>query len=150
MSENVPVVVAEVPVMSDDDVLVYTQGLRKTLITEMTKDGMPGEKGDRMVLLAALGDMDRSALGNKKIGAKERAGQADRQAALLIAAMTGQLGNKSPFEIVPEAGQAEGQIPELDVSGLQELTLAPGETEIGLSTIGFEDFMTKVESEQSK
>lgn len=148
MSENLPANVAEQQVMSDDDVLFYTQGVRKSLVHEMTKDGLPAEKGDRMVLLAALGDMDRSALGNKKIGAKERAGQADRQAAMLIAAMTGQLGNKSPFEVAPASNQPLGRAPVLDESGLQELTLAPGETEIGLANVGFDEFMSKVESQQ--
>lgn len=145
MSENQQLVNRDDVMETDDDRMAFTQGIRKRLINDMTANGMPSEKGDRMVLLAALGDMDRTALANKKIGSQERQGAADRQAAFIIQKLANQNFNTpsgSPFEKPTIEGEYTRVLPELDVSGLPELTLAPGETQIGIATRNFEEFMS--------
>lgn len=149
MSDDVSSLPAPVEGMGDDDVLSFTQRHRKNLVDEITREGLPKDKGDRIVLLTALGDMDRTALGNKKIGSKEKTSMADRMAALAIAKIAGQFGGQSPFEAQP--GTAASVAPRrgpvtLKDDGLGELTLAPGETEVGVSDIGFDEFMSMMET----
>lgn len=148
MSEQ-EVVPADGAEMSDEQVVSFTQGVRKKLITTITAGGdrMPTDKGEQMVLLAALGDMDRTALGKMKIGAKERQGAADRDAAMAIAHLTTKFGGRNPFE---QGNVIEGQAtrvggPELDTAGLPTLELVDGETDQGISTQNYEEFMGKME-----
>jgi hypothetical protein len=141
--------------MSDEQVVSFTQGVRKKLITTITAGGdrMPTDKGEQMVLLAALGDMDRTALGKMKIGAKERQGAADRDAAMAIAHLTTKFGGRNPFE---QGNLIEGEsvrvaTPELDTTDLPALVLVDGETDQGISTQNYEEFMGSMEgSEGSK
>lgn len=141
--------------MSDDQIVDFTQGVRKQLVDDMTERGtaMPKEKGDRIVLLAALADMDRTAVAKMKIGSKERQGAADREAALIAARLHSQYGSKSPFAIqrssddedVIDGEYAEIRAPELDTTALPALEIKPGETDIGISTTNYEQFMGKME-----
>jgi hypothetical protein len=144
VSENVPQTLASDALLSDDSVLAFTQAKRKEMVDQMTQGGIPTDNKDRALLLMAMGDMDRSALGNKKIGAKERSGQADRAAALIIASLGKQLGGNSPFQALPGSDRV-GTIPTLDNHNYGELTLAPGETDVGIAEIGFDEFMAKME-----
>ena len=146
MSENQQLVPENEVLESDDDRMAFTQGIRKKLINEMTGHGtnMPTDKGDRMVLLAALGDMDRTALANKKIGSQERMGAADRQAALLIQRLANTGFNTpsgSPFERPVIEGEFTEVKVELDDSSLPQLELVPGETDIGIAQRGYDEFM---------
>lgn len=151
MSENLPATAVPAQAMSDEDILAFTQAQRANIVREMTLNGVPADKGEKIVLLTALGDMDRTALGKLKIGSKERQGAADRAAAAAIAKVFSTLGGRSPFEIQPGQDLPQRQIPlELDESELTELTLAPGETDVGISEVKFEDFMTGVEQRMGK
>jgi hypothetical protein len=146
MSEHQHLVPHEDAMESDDDRMAFTQGIRKKLINEMTAHGtqIPADKGEKMVLLAALGDMDKTALANKKIGSQERMGAADRQAALLIQRLSTTGFNTpsgSPFERPVIDGQCERVDLELDTTSLPALELVPGETDVGIATRNFDEFM---------
>lgn len=153
MSEN-EIVPTDGAAMSDEQIVSYTQGVRKRMVDEMTTSGIPSDKGDRMVLLAALGDMDRTAVAKMKIGSKERQGQADREAALIAERLRAQYGSKPPFlakapedddDGIIDGEYSEVKIPQLDTTDLPALELKPGETDVGISTMNYEEFMGKME-----
>ncbi len=148
MSDNqTPVSIVE----TDDDRMAFTQRVRRQLIEEMISNGMPADKADRMVLLAALDGMDRTSIANKKIGSQERQGAADRQAAILIAEMTRRFSLEgSPLEAANHRGDIiEERAIQLDTSRLPPLVLAPGETDVGISTRNYEEFMRDVDGENT-
>lgn len=139
--------------LTDDDLLRFTQRTRKRLIDDMTKGDMPSDNKDRMVLLTALADMDRTALGNKKIGAAEQIAESDRIAAQAIARMNRMFGNNDNFAIAEEIPDyIEGvsrriQGPELDLELVPDITVAPGEMDQGLSAMTYDEFMKHMDGE---
>lgn len=135
------------PLGGDDDHIHYTQTLRHRLIHDMTMQGekLPDDAKERALLLQAMADMDRTALANKKIGSKERTAAKDREAAELLARMVGRLGFKSPFESHDTIDGECREVPALKAGDLPAIELVPGETDIGISTVGYDEFMSKME-----
>jgi len=132
------------PAMTDEEALAYTQGKRRQLIDTVTADGWPEEKGDRMVLLAALDGMDRQSINKMRIGSQERQGAEDRKVQLAIAALTNpDNGHVLPHQRVIE-GTARRVVPELDETDLPPLELAPGEIEVGIANRGYDQFKKDV------
>ena len=72
---------------TDDKDLDYTRQMRKRIVEDMTKDKLPTDNKDRMVLLAVLDGMDRAALANKRIKSEEGNNNAKAIAAETIAMM---------------------------------------------------------------
>jgi hypothetical protein len=127
--------------MSDDDILHRNQGMRRRFVDHLTQNGFPEDAKDRYILLTALGDMDRTALANKKIGATERQGAEDRKAAIIAARITATFGSRNPFE-----SQIPGHnVPLLDTTLLEPVTLAHGETEIGTAVETHDEFMARMD-----
>lgn len=134
--------------MSDEQIVAFTQGKRRELVDDMTKGGIPTDKGDRLVLLTALGDMDRTAVAKMKIGSKERQGAQDREVALITAKLISQFGNKSPFERAPDDQTVRRlPAPELDDTDGAPLIVLEGETEVGLANIDYHEFMDRMDAE---
>lgn len=133
--ENLP---SAVEGMTDDDLMKFTQGTRKRFIEHITLKGFPEDTKEQAILLAALSDMDRTALGNKRIGANERQAAADALVARAISQITDQFGSRNPFE-----GERRGEIPVYDPTKLPEASPVPGETDIGLSEQTYKDMASK-------
>jgi hypothetical protein len=121
---------------SDDDILAYTCKIRKQLVTSMIKSGMPGDTKEQAILLTALADMDRTALGKKKIKSDEgvsgaRVAAAATLAQLFMEPRLKQLGQAKPGEV--------GVIPKLAEHVLMpELVL--GELDEHAGTLNYETF----------
>lgn len=128
--------------MNDDHILRYTQRKRRAFVEKITEGGFPEDAKDRTVMLAALADMDRAALGNKRIGANERLAAADALVAHAISELSNKFGSVNPFE----GGQTlEGAVQHPDPSRLPNVTPVPGETDIGLSNETFETLVSRFE-----
>lgn len=133
------------PALDDDGVLEFTQKKRMELVGAMTEGGtMPTDKGDRMVLLAALGDMDKQALVKKKIGSDERGAAEDRRVAAMIAAMSNHFGSTSPFE-APADKRRLSDAPVLNTIDMEPLQTVPGETAQGIEYENSDSFMARME-----
>lgn len=132
---------------TEDQHLEFTQLIRHRLIRNLTGNGqnMPNDPKDQIILLSTLDGLDRQAVNIKKIGAKERAGAADREAARIIALINAQHGNTDPFARQPLEGESQRILPAptLDETGLPPLELVEGETAVGLATETFESFKQK-------
>lgn len=129
--------------INDDWILRYTQRKRREFVEEITNDGFPVERGDQAVMLTALSDMDRAALGNKRIGANERLAAADALVAQAINTLSNRFGSENPFE--GGGGQSSSATP--DVGRLPEANAVPGETDIGISNETFETLVAKFEND---
>lgn len=135
------------PFQTDDERMAYTQNIRKRLVVKMTASGIPEDKGEKAVLLTALADIDRAALGNKRIAAASKDSHEDRQAAMIIAALSAvryPTPSGSPFEAPIIEGQFR-ELPPLNESNLPALVLVPGETDIGNTTRTYDEFMADTE-----
>jgi hypothetical protein len=125
------------PIDSDDDVLAYTCGIRQQLVASMVKGGMPADTKEQMVLLSALADMDRTALGKKKIKSDEGVNGARVTAAATLAQLfmdprLKQLGHARAGEV--------GTIPVLG-EHVEMPALVQGELDDYTGAMSYETFM---------
>lgn len=125
----------------DDDVIGYTQRMRKELVDHLVGDGMPSKARDVEVLLSTLDSMSSVAATNKKIGVSEQQAGADILIGQAMQRISEQYGNKNPFM----NSTKPIQIPTLDESKIPDPELVPGETEIGISTENYDTFIEKIE-----
>lgn len=143
---------SEMMALTDDDILRFTQATRKKLVDSIVQDGLPTDNKDRVVLLTALADMDRTALGNKKIGAAESIAEADRIAASAIAQINRQMAVHDPFARGASSALLEGDYtyvsgPEADDRQLPILGDVELESEQGLSTMNYDQFTKMMDGE---
>lgn len=125
-----------VPELTDDDIMRFTQGTRKRFIDKIIDKGFPADEDGQRILLSALSDMDRTALGNKRIGANEKQSAADVLVAKAITELSSRFGSSNPFE-----GNKEPIEMVVDATLLPEANPVPGETDIGVSTADYDSFM---------
>lgn len=126
--------------MTEDEVLHYTQGIRKDLVDDIIKEGVPTDNETRYALLTTLGDMDKQAMGNKKIAASLVGSESDRLVANALVMLGQQLQGKNPYE--KDIG---GDIPTVDFTMLPSADLVPGEDEQGISSEKYDEFMGRME-----
>lgn len=120
--------------LDDNAILSFTQRKRQELLNHLLEDGQyPDDTKTQTVLLTTLADMDRTALGNKRIQSGERILQADALVNRAISTIIQQYGAQVPFQ----QGQS-GPIPEVESSRLPSANPVPGETDIGLSEQNYE------------
>lgn len=128
--------------LGDDFILRYTQRKRKAFIDELTKAGFPDDEKKQTIMLTALADMDRAALGNKRIGANERLAASDALVAHAITELANHYGGRNPFE-GGNTFQSEVKTP--DPHRLPEIQTVPGEKDIGITNDNFETLVAKFE-----
>lgn len=121
--------------------LEFTRDLRKRLISDMTKDNLPTDNRDRITLLAALNDMDRSALAVMKIKSDEGIGNKAAEAQAIIAAMLTHPDIKKigRAEVIDGATRVVDDLPE----GVGVVDVLPDELSTNHVTEGYEDFMKR-------
>lgn len=96
-----------IDIAEDDDVIDFTQDVRRRMVKSITKEGtvMPEDAKEAYVLLTTLDQMSKTALAKKKLEQKAKQGDEDRKAAILVAAMREQTNGRNPFAV------AEGSTP---------------------------------------
>lgn len=84
--KHTPYSLGEVDVADDDSMLNVTQRLRMTMIRSHTSNGMmPTDPETQTLLLKAAADMDKVALGKKRIKADEKIADTQAQASAVLA-----------------------------------------------------------------
>ena len=128
--------------IDDDEILAFTQRTRRNLVDRLTEDGknIPTDKDGAGVLLAALGDMDKVAMGKKRLRVDQNIGDATKQAAAVIAAVFEQTAGKAnPFKGTQTSDEIRvPKHPEV----LTDIELVPGELDQGSHDLNYNDFMT--------
>lgn len=129
------------PILTDDDILAFTQKTRHALAQELLKGGMPKDPKEQRILLMTLADMDATAINKKRLGAQEKTAEADRLAIMAIAKLGAVLGNRNPFEGNENGVDVTALVREVDDTKLPELEVVPGETDVGITSLNYDDFM---------
>lgn len=124
--------------LSDDQIIQFTQSKRKAFVDYLLFEGMPEETNQQTVLLTALADMDRTALGNKRIGSSEKQTAADALVARAISQLSMQLGTRNPFQENGEKGE-----PKVETDKLPEISTVPGELDVGLSDENYQNLISR-------
>ncbi len=130
--------------MSDDDIIRLTQGQRKKLLDHYTEKGIPNSIEEQEALMKLLADMDRTALGNKRVKTDEKLAGTNELVAQAITDVIKHFGGKDPFAN-NTTGVIIDALPEPDVKLLPVANPVPGEMSIGIETHDFNDFVKKFE-----
>lgn len=132
------------PVLDDDQVLAYTQSVRKNIVTELTKGkAFPQDKGEQILLMQALDGMDRAALTNKRIKSDEKTQNDVAGAASMIAQMLSQMGGMVQMPKVNDDNVVDVE-PKMLTEEIPEPVLVPGETEINSPQLDYNSFVTSM------
>ncbi|MNU66031.1 hypothetical protein D3C71_553340 [compost metagenome] len=132
--------------LTDDNILRFTQGQRKKLEAHLLVNGWPTDSDGQIQLMSLWNDMDRQALGNKRIGAAEKMAGADRMVAGVIADVIKQFGSNLPYTRPEGGGLTFDHAPD-GAEKLPRVNPVPGELSIGLESENFENFVKKFEDE---
>ncbi len=126
-------------------VLQYTDDLRRGLINHMVPGGQfPVDPKSQKVLLNALSDMDKAALGKARLKQEDKNADKDRAIASALLATVQGFGNTNPFQAGGVMSTAAG----LDATQLPIPTFTPnpGETDVGIKDEDYQTFNEKWES----
>lgn len=134
---------------TDDQNIAYTQQLRRQILTDVTKDGLPKDKESIDLVLEAARDIDRTALGNKRIQSGDRNSDSNHRVAMAVQQLQRSLGNANPFEVGPD-----GQDPAIDQARfnddlLPDIEVKPGEMDVGHHEETYKEFMARMDDEVS-
>lgn len=136
--------------LTDDNILRFTQGQRKKLEAHLLANGWPTDEDARGTLMTLWNDMDRQALGNKRIGAAEKLADSDKYVASVIADVVRKFGSNIPYEngaTQVEQGLLIEQYVESEQGKLPRVEPVPGEMSIGTANMNFGDFVKAFEDE---
>lgn len=120
---------------TDDLVLQYTQNKRKNLIESLTIKGQPADRGDKMVLLAALDGMDKVALTKMRIKTDDKQSNVQAQSIAILGKLLTSVKPKA-FEIFDDSIITPVLSEEISFPLLIE-----GEMAIGTQSNNFESFI---------
>ena len=127
----------EIQEMTDDDYMAFTQRTRKAFVHHLMEGGeFPRDPKDRGQLLTALADMDRTALGRKRISADEEMANKNGEVFEVYNRLLTQLNHQNPLK-----GNRGNVIPELDHHQLGHHELEPGETDVGVIVEDYDTVM---------
>lgn len=135
--------------LTDDNILRFTQKQRKSLEAELLKNGWPKDTDTQEQLMTLWNDMDRQALGNKRIGAAEKLADSDKYVASVIADVVKKFGSNIPYENGNTVGTGLliEQYIDSEQSKLPKVEPVPGEMGIGTANMNFGDFVKDFEDE---
>ncbi|MNQ46581.1 hypothetical protein D3C85_604020 [compost metagenome] len=136
--------------LTDDNILRFTQGQRKKLEAHLLANGWPTDEDAQGTLMTLWNDMDRQALGNKRIGAAEKLADSDKYVASVIADVVRKFGSNIPYENgATQVGQGLliEQYVESEQGKLPRVEPVPGEMSIGTANMNFGDFVKAFEDE---
>lgn len=122
-------------ILSDEQLLDYTQGKRKKLVEHLTSGGkIPDDRGDKMVLLSALDGMDKVSLTKIRIKAEDKQSDTASQATNIVARLLTLMVPKKAQHFDPDL-----KLPVLDVN-VPDLNVIDGETALGTQNTNYETF----------
>lgn len=142
MSDN-PKLNLPTTILTDDEMLQYTQRIRRGFVDHTLENGFPSDPKEQAILLSAISDMDRTAIQNKRIGTDANQAEADRMAAMMIAKMSNQFNGADPFARGDGSAPVR-EFPTIDETLLPEVTLVPGETEVGISELTYDELAARM------
>ncbi len=137
-------------VINDDEVLDFTQIIRRKFVSTVTDQGtkMPTDPKEAKVLLSALADLDKTALGKKRLKLDKEMNETNAQTIAAIAAEVKAsamlFGGNQPAATAPRPA------PVFDDSQLPPLQTVDGEMDIGTKSESYDNFKSRYEAEHGK
>ena len=121
--------------MELDDTLEYTNGIRKDIITKLTKDGeLPKDLGSKQLLTSMLDGMDRGVAGKARLDLQQEKNKTDTD---MIGMVSSLLLN---IQTTPTKTSDVSLPRELPGNVVTE-NIVPGEMDINPLELEYEDFV---------
>lgn len=132
------------PLEPEDDILAFTHTKRKQIVNDLMKDGkIPADQQDAKHLITVLADMDKAALGRKRIKVEERQNNNQEQMAGVVAMLLQRASGSAPYRApIP----VERTIPTLGAE-IPDPVLVDGETATTATQQDYETFVAKSSEE---
>lgn len=130
-------------VLSNEEMLNFSQKIRKGLVSEMTRKGMPVDKDERTSLLQALRDMDQTSVNRLRLDVDKENNAGNRAAQEIV----NRLYQANPYGLRARPGEERDTIPEPSLDELPDIEFTEGEKEVGLITETASDFLKRMEDE---
>ena len=118
------------------DYIDMTQGIREQIVQGLTEGGMPRDNETTSLLLGALNDMDRTAIGVMRVNVASKTNDLNEQALAIADRLSQNIGN--PF--VGRTVSDGSNIPQPGERVI-DFTPVPGHTQIGTETQNYDEFM---------
>lgn len=131
-------------VLSNEEMLNFSQKIRKGLVSDMTRKGMPEDKDERSTLLQALRDMDQTSVNRLRLDVDKENNAGNRAAQEIV----NRLYQVNPYGLRARPGEERDDIPEPEVGEIPEIEFSEGEKEVGLITETASDFLKRMDEEK--
>lgn len=129
----------EQKIITEEEDLQFALGVRRKLVTTVLKDikdGLPQDNLTTSILLDSLSSIERNSIAKMRI-------KSDNKAATGSAAIIAQALSQINMGVTKQ--EAIGEIPVLNIpSGVAELTLVSGETDIGTKNVNIEEIINGI------
>lgn len=122
--------------INNEMIIINNQQLRQRLIDDAMKDGVPKDIEERKFIASLLNSSDHTAVSLKRIKAdEEKANNTAQMTTEVISAVLRQMHGRTT------AVPGGGAIPVIDEPLVENVTIADGELEIGVSTNDYNTFI---------
>lgn len=125
---------------SPEKLLDYTQKVRKGLVNDLTRTGMPVDKDERHTLLQALRDMDGTTVNRLRLDVDRDVANNTREAQEII---------KRLYQVNPQGLQekpVEGRRVDVPDADIPKLDFSDDEKHVGLITENSVEFMARMKT----
>lgn len=136
-------------VLSYEDTLAYSQGIRRTVVDKYMEKGVPKDPKEVETVLKALKDMDSTAINDRKNNIDQASADSSKEVAEAMREMVLMQQNRNPFERTPDGSVETTPVPEANPEKLGDHELVDGEEEIGVIAETSNDFMKRMESNRT-
>lgn len=127
--------------LSNEGLMNFTQKIRKELVTDITRKGMPADKDERSTLLQALRDMDQTSVNRLRLDVDKENNNNNRAAQEIV----NRLYQVNPYGLQAQPGHERAEIPEPNPDEIPQIEFDEGEKEIGLITETSSEFLKRME-----
>ena len=137
---------AENKQMSYEETLAYSQGVRKQIVEQFTKDKITTDTAELGIVLKALKDMDVTAIENKRANTEEKNSDSSRRVAEAMYEFIKIAQNENPFKV--KEGSSVGRIPEIDITQLGEHEIPAGMLDVEVQIEEANDFIARMDTKR--
>ncbi|MNF54730.1 hypothetical protein D3C81_434020 [compost metagenome] len=137
MNEHPVAAPIEVPdEMTYEQALAFSQRVRRTIVREKLKGGVPSDLDEVKLVLSALKDHDTTAINDRKNTIEEGVSQSSADVASNMVELIKMMKNENPFSRAPDGSAPADHtpraiLPNIDESKLGDHELVDGEGLIG-------------------
>lgn len=139
-----------IPASDNDEVLAYTQNLRRRLVTKLVgvhPEDMPDDPKVVGAINQTLDSMDRQALVLRRMAQDKKRNDDDRSAAVMIAQINQMTGKgENPFRVGTNPVEPSTN-PEHAYEQIATRQILPGEDLVGIEDDSYDKFIERLENE---